>query len=333
MDRKIKISVAGAGAWGTTVANLLAEKGYPVTLWAKEKDLVNIINKYHENKIYLKNIKLSENLKSTGDLYETLNCDVFINAIPTQYIRQTLSPIKNKLPKKTIILSLSKGIELNTLERPTEILYDLFKKPAYVVSGPNFAYEVARKKPTATTIAGKDRKKRHFLQKLLSTDYFRVYENSDTVGVEISGATKNIIAIAAGICDALNLGNNAKATLITRGLHEIRKLALKLGAKNITFLGLSGIGDLVLTCNSTMSRNYTAGFRIGKGTKLKELEKQKQVAEGIKTTLSVYKLSQKLNIEMPITEQVYLIIYRNKDPKKAIKDLMTRELKPEFHTK
>jgi glycerol-3-phosphate dehydrogenase (NAD(P)+) len=331
MNEKIKIYVFGAGAWGTTIANLLSEKGYDVFIWAREKEVVDSINKKNVNRTYLGNVKLSKKLLAFNEIKEFCYCDILINAIPTQYIKETLNKIK-ELKKETLIVSLSKGIETNTFKRPSEILYELFKRDIYVLSGPNFAIEVAQKKPTATTIAGKDKEKREFLQKIFSTPYFRVYENDDVVGVEISGAVKNVIAIAAGMCDALKLGNNAKAALITRGLNEIRKLGKKLGANDITFLGLSGIGDLILTCNSNISRNYSTGYLLGKGKDINFItNKTKHIAEGIKTSLALKKLSEKLGVEMPISEQVYKVIYENQSPKKAVELLMSRTLKPEFY--
>jgi len=330
MDTNKKIIVFGAGSWGTTIANLLSEKGFKVSIWVKEKELTNTINKKHINDIYLKGIRLSKNLISFNEIQEIYDCDILINAIPTQYIKETLSKIKQINPK-TIIVSLSKGIEINTFKRPSEILYEIFKKDVYVLSGPNFAIEIAFKKPAATTIAGKDKKIRQFLQKVFSTSYFRVYENDDIVGVEIAGAVKNVIAIAAGMCDALKLGNNAKAALITRGLNEMRKLGRKLGAKDITFLGLSGLGDLILTCNSTISRNYSVGYMLGKGKNINHIIKNtRHIAEGIKTSFALKKLSDKLKIDMPISLEVYKVIYKNHEPQKTVENLMSRSLKSEF---
>ncbi len=330
MRENLKISVLGAGAWGTTIANLLSEKGFNVMIWAKEKEVAKNINEHSENSIFLKGIKLSKNLKASNDLKGVLSSEIIINAIPTQYIRTTLKKHSQYL-KDSYILSLSKGIELNTFERPSEILSEISGKDIYILSGPNFAVEIARKKPAATTIAGKDHKTRKMFQEILSTDYFRVYENDDIIGTEIGGAIKNVVAIAAGMSDALNLGHNTKAALITRGLNEIRKLGKKLGAKDITFLGLSGIGDLILTCNSIISRNYTVGYKIGVGEDpLKLIRSMKQVAEGVKTVKALNRLTQKLSIEMPISKEVYLVIYKNKKPQKALKSLMTRSLKSEF---
>ncbi|MEF3280811.1 MAG: NAD(P)-dependent glycerol-3-phosphate dehydrogenase [Elusimicrobiota bacterium] len=326
-----KISVIGAGTWGTTVAKILSEKGFNVVIWAREAEVINSINLKHENEIFLKGIKLPKKLKAVHNISDAISeSKLLINAVPTQYIRTTLTSYGIAF-KGNIILSLSKGIELKTFERPSEILYQIFKKPTYVLSGPNFAIEIANKMPAATTIAGPDRAERKKLQKILNCKYFRVYENDDIVGTELSGALKNVIAIAAGMCDALGLGNNTKAALITRGLNEIRKFGKKFGAKDITFLGLSGIGDLLLTCNSKISRNYSVGYNLGKGKKLKEfIQNTTHIAEGIKTSKAVYELSKKIGIEMPITNEVYYVIYHSKKPEDALKSLMSRRLKSEF---
>lgn len=328
---EIKISIIGAGTWGTAMAKLLAEKGYRVNIWARESEVIKSINEHNENRQFLKGIKLPQNLQAYSDINECIkDSKIIINAVPTQFIRDTFSNIHNQI-KTQYILSLSKGIEVKTFERPSEILKDVLKKDVYVLSGPNFATEIAAKKPAATTIAGRNEKIRKYLQKVINTSYFRVYENDDIVGIEVSGALKNVMAIAAGMADAIGLGNNAKAALITRGLNEIRKLGKKLGAKDITFLGLSGIGDLLLTCNSNISRNYTVGQRIGKGEKIEEIiTSMNHIAEGIKTSYAVYKFSKKVNVDMPITREVYLVLYKNKNPKDAAISLMSRSLKSEF---
>lgn len=334
MREKNIITVLGSGAWGTTIAALLAEKGFETNIWAREDKVVREINEKHSNSSFLKDITLPASLKASRDLPDLFNkANIVINAIPTQYIRNTLSTLGLKADRK-IILSVSKGIELETFKRPSEILSEIFKKEVYVISGPNFAAEIARHKPAATVISGPSQRIRKKLQKIFSTQYFRVYENDDTIATEIAAAMKNVIAIAAGISDAMGLGYNAKAALITRGLNEIRVLGKKMGARDITFMGLSGIGDLLLTCNSELSRNYTLGKKIAEGMSPSQiLSQMKQVAEGAKTSEAVSKLSRKLGIEMPITKEVYLIIYHNKEPKKALKSLMERKIRPEFRDK
>lgn len=327
----LNIAIIGAGAWGTTIAKILSEKGFNAYIWAREKEVVNSINKYKENKFFLKDIKLPKNIQASNDLnYVLYNKDIIINAIPTQFIRNVFGFVNHK-KINSYIISLSKGIELNTFKRPSEILKEIFKKDIYVLSGPNFASEIAQKKPAATTIAGKEKNIRKHLQNIFNTNYFRVYENDDIIGVEIAGAVKNVIAIASGMVEQLGYGNNTKAALITRGLNEIRKLGKKLGAKDITFMGLSGIGDLFLTCNSNISRNYTVGIKVAKGEKLEKiLKRTNQIAEGVKTAKAVYELSNKIDVDMPITKEVYLVLYHNKRPTDALKSLMTRTLKSEF---
>ncbi len=327
------IAVIGAGSWGTTLASLLSKKGFDVVLWAREKEIADSINSKRENNLYLPGIPLHENLFCTNNLLESVKKARFIvNVVPTQFIRNVFTQIKDNINKETIIVSASKGIEKKTLQTPSQILEEIFNKNVYVLSGPSFAIEVAQEKPTAVTLSGIDKKERLLLQEIFSTSYFRVYEHDDPIGSEIGGAVKNVIAIASGICDALELGNNARAALITRGLQEIMRLGKKMGAKEITFSGLSGIGDLFLTCTSRLSRNYTVGFRLGKGESIREIsESMRSVAEGVETSQSAMELAKKLNIEMPITEQIYKVIYEGKNPKEATHDLMKRALKPEFY--
>jgi glycerol-3-phosphate dehydrogenase (NAD(P)+) len=234
--------------------------------------------------------------------------------------------------KECMVVSAAKGIEITTFETPAMILAELLKRPVSALSGPSFAKEVMAKKPTAVTLAAPDAKTGFILQEIFNTDYFRVYTHDDIVGVEIGGAMKNVIAIAAGICDGLGLGYDARAALITRGLSEVKRLGMTFGAQEITFSGLSGIGDLVLTCTASLSRNYSVGFSLGKGKTLAEITAQtNSVAEGVSTTLAARRISLEKGIEMPITEQVYLALYEGKSPAEAVRDLMTRSLKTEFY--
>lgn len=327
------IAVIGAGSWGTTLASLLSKKGFDVIIWAREKEIADAINSKKENPLYLPNIKLPHNLISTDDILEAIKKARFIvNVVPTQHIRSVFTPLQNKLNDENIIVSASKGIEKGTLKTPSMILEEIINKKVYVLSGPTFAIEVAQEKPTAVTISGSEKRGRLLLQEIFSTSYFRVYEHDDPLGAEIGGAIKNVIAIAAGICDALELGNNARAALITRGLHEIMRLGKKMGAKEITFSGLSGLGDLFLTCTSNLSRNYTVGYRLGRGESMNEISKSmRSIAEGVETSLSAMELSKKLDIEMPITTEIYQVIYEGKPPQQAAFDLMNRTLKPEFY--
>lgn len=327
------ISVIGGGSWGTTLASLLAEKGYDVILWAKERDVVDSINNFRENKFYLPTFTLPDNLKATTNLFEAVAISRYIvNVVPTQYIRSVFSRALPFINKEAIIVSASKGIELNSHKTPSMILKELLNKPISVISGPSFAIEVMTKSPTAVTLATEDKRIGLMLQEIFNTNYFRVYTHDDVIGVEIGAALKNVIAIAAGICDGLGLGNNARAALITRGISEISRLGVRLKAKEITFFGLSGIGDLILTCTSMLSRNYTVGYKLGKGENLSSiLSKMNSVAEGITTTRAAYELSVKYDVDMPITEQVFLTLYNSKAPIDAVKDLMNRSLKKEFY--
>ncbi|MCL4491955.1 MAG: NAD(P)-dependent glycerol-3-phosphate dehydrogenase [Nitrospirae bacterium] len=327
------ISVIGAGSWGTTLASLLVEKGYDVTLWAYEKELAEHINKTKVNNIYLPGITLPAELKATDDITKAVSrARYIVSAVPTQHIRSIFSMLEPHIGGESLITSVSKGIEIKTFLTPSMILQELLNRPVSVLSGPSFAKEVMAKLPTAVTLATKDKKSALLLQEIFNTDYFRVYTHDDIIGVEIGGALKNIMAIAAGICDGLGLGYDARAALITRGLSEIKRLGIILNAREITFSGLSGLGDLVLTCTGPLSRNYTVGHKLGQGRKLSEItSRTKYIAEGVTTTLSAYELSKKRNIDTPIIEQIYLTLYKDKPPKEAVKDLMNRSLKSEFY--
>jgi glycerol-3-phosphate dehydrogenase (NAD(P)+) len=327
------ITVIGAGSWGTTLACLLSDKGYDVTLWAFEKDLVDEINQTRINSIYLPDVTIPDNLKVTNNIEEALKkARYVVNAVPAQYTRLVFKEAAACLNNEAVIISVSKGIERGTLLTVSSILKEMTRHPVTVLSGPSFAKEVIKKLPTAVTLATGDINTGIVLQEIFNTQYFRVYTHDDIIGAEMGGALKNVMAIAAGIAESLGLGNNARASLITRGLIEMTRLAVAIGARERTFSGLSGIGDLVLTCTSPLSRNYTVGMKLGQGLKLKEiLGLTKSVAEGVATAESAYALSQKYSIEMPIIEQVYKILYEDKDPSLAVKDLMERSLKSEFY--
>jgi glycerol-3-phosphate dehydrogenase (NAD(P)+) len=327
------ISVIGAGSWGTTLAALLAEKGYDVTLWVREEPLANDINEKKINTIYLPGVTLPADIKATSDLVEAVGkARYIVNVVPTQYIRFVFTPLTSHIRPEAEIISASKGIENGTLLTPSMVLKEIIGRPASVLSGPSFAREVTAKLPTAVTLATEDKKTGLLLQEIFNSDYFRVYTHDDVVGVEIGGALKNVIAIASGICDGLGLGHDARAALITRGLSEIARLGMGMNAKAVTFSGLSGLGDLVLTCTGSLSRNYTVGYKLGQGQKLSDITGgNASVAEGVTTTLSAYELSRKLSIEMPIVEQVFLALYKGKPPAEAVRDLMNRSLKTEFY--
>jgi glycerol-3-phosphate dehydrogenase (NAD(P)+) len=327
------ITVIGAGSWGTTLAYLLSDKGYDITLWVHGKDLAEEINNTRINSIYLPNIKLPDDMKVTNSIDEAVKKARYVlNAVPAQYTRSVFKEAIPYIIDEAIIISVSKGIERKTLLTVSSILKELSDHPVAVLSGPSFAKEVIKKLPTAVTLATEDKNTGFILQEVFNTNNFRVYTHDDILGVEIGGALKNVMAIASGISDSLGLGNNARASLITRGLIEMTRLGIAMGAKEKTFSGLSGIGDLVLTCTSPLSRNYTVGVKLGQGIKLKDfLNQTKSVAEGVATAESTYELSKKYNIEMPIVEQVYKVIYEDKDPALAVRDLMERSLKSEFY--
>ncbi|MEW6001707.1 MAG: NAD(P)H-dependent glycerol-3-phosphate dehydrogenase [Nitrospirota bacterium] len=327
------IAVIGAGSWGTTLASLLSIKGYDVSLWVYEKDLAEEINRTRMNSIYLPDIKLPDDLVITESIKNAVTgAGYVLNAVPVQFTRSIFREVVSFLPKAAIVINVAKGIERETLLTVSSILKELSDHPAAVLSGPSFAKEVIKRLPTAVTLATEDRNIGFMLQEVFNMNNFRVYTHDDIIGVEIGGALKNVIAIASGISDSLGLGNNARASLITRGLAEMTRLGVAMGAKERTFSGLSGIGDLVLTCTSNLSRNYTVGTKLGKGLGLKEILNQtRSVAEGVATAESAFELSKKYNIEMPIVEQVYKVIYEDKDPALAARDLMVRSLKTEFY--
>ena len=331
----MRIGVIGAGSWGTTLANLLAKKGFTTALWVYEEELIPSIATRKENHLYLPGIELDGKIVPTCSLQEAChNKDIILNVTPSQIVRQILQQIRDYLSPQAVLISASKGIENTTLLTMSEVIREVLSlhdgSRIAVLSGPSFALEVSREIPTAVTIASENQERAQQLQKVFSTPYFRVYTNSDVVGVELGGSLKNVIALAAGISDGLRFGYNTRAALITRGLAEISRLALKMGASPLTLSGLSGLGDLVLTCTGELSRNRTVGIKLGEGVKLDQILKDmKMIAEGIKTTRSTYDLSRKLNVPMPITEQVYNILYQGKDPKEAVTELMTRDLKVE----
>ena len=336
MTEMEKICVLGAGSWGTTLANILAEKGFDISLWIREEELYRIIQKTRENAFFLPGIKLAQNITSTNSIEEAVkNRAVVLCVIPSHGVRDIFVQVSKFLSKDAIIVNASKGIEQETLLTVSQILMRIlpksFHKNLSVLSGPTFAKEVSRKLPTAICVAANKKAVAEKVQQVFNTNYFRVYTNSDMIGVEISGALKNVIAIAAGISDGLSLGMNARAALITRGLAEISRLGISMGADAATFAGLSGLGDLVLTCTGELSRNRSVGMMIGKGGKLKDiLSEMKMVAEGVKTAKATYELAKKYGVEMPITEQVYRVLYEDKAPKDAVMDLMTRRLKGEL---
>ena len=326
------IAVIGAGSWGTTLACLLAEKEYDVTLWAYEKDLVETIYSTGFNSVYLPDVRLPANLKVTDDIEKAVKKSRYVlSVVPTQFTRSVFKEALKYIPENAVIISASKGIENGTLMTVSSILKQITGHQVAVLSGPSFAKEVVNKLPTAVTLATGDPDTGLILQEMFNTQYFRVYTHTDMIGVELGGALKNVIAIASGISDGLGLGHSARAALITRGIAEIVRLGVSLGADERTFSGLSGLGDLVLTCTGPLSRNYSVGVNLGHGMKLKEiLASTRSVAEGVATALSAFELSLRQDIEMPIIEQIHDVIYNEKSPADAVSNLMNRTLKSEF---
>jgi glycerol-3-phosphate dehydrogenase (NAD(P)+) len=327
------ISVIGAGSWGTTLSCLLANKGYDTSLWVHEKDLCDEMGSTRMNAHYLPGIPIPDSVIITHDIERAATKARYIlNAVPTQYSRNVLRDALPHISNDTVIVNAAKGIERGTLLTVSFIMKEMTGNRVAVLSGPSFAYEVARELPTAVTLASEDKSVSLLLQEIFNTQYFRVYTHDDILGVELGGALKNVIAIASGICDGLDLGHNARASLITRGLAEIERLGVRMGAHEHTFSGLSGLGDLVLTCTGSLSRNYTVGKKLGQGIKLSTiLSETKSVAEGVTTAESAYELSKKCQVQMPIVEQVYEVLYKDKDARAAVYDLMNRALKTEFN--
>ena len=329
---KFHISVLGDGGWGTTLAILLNKKSFNVTLWGAFKDYVGYLNKKRINTKFLPGIKIPLGIEITHSLASAAyRKDLIILAIPSQHMRRVLRKLNRYREPRTIFLSVTKGIEVSSLKRMSEVISgELGHVRLAVLSGPTIAQEVARGIPTTCVITSGDESLRKFLQNIFISDRFRVYTNDDLVGVELGGSLKNIIAIACGISDGLGFGTNTKAALLCRGLVEISRLGQAMGAKISTFSGISGLGDLVTTCISPYSRNRLVGEQIGKGKPLSQIiSHMEMVAEGIPTTKSAFKLSLKYKVEMPITKEIYSVLYKNKSPLKAVRDLMTREKKEE----
>lgn len=331
----MNISVLGAGGWGTTLSILLHFNGHKVTLWEYDKSYARVLQKHHVNKTYLPNVPIPEEIKITHSLKECIeNVHVIVIAIPTQFIRAALTEIKNNPFKDVTFVSVSKGIEKNSLKTVSQVIKDILPQVETnsigVLSGPSHAEEVSRKVPTAVVAASHSEETAKLIQNLFMTSYFRVYTTTDIIGVELGGAVKNIIAIGAGIIDGAKFGDNTKAAIMTRGTAEITRLGRYMGAKAETFSGLSGMGDLIVTCMSQHSRNRYVGEQIGKGKKLNEvLKSMEMVAEGVETCRSVHQLASMNGVETPIVSAVYAILFEDKDPVKATYDLMTRDMKTE----
>jgi glycerol-3-phosphate dehydrogenase (NAD(P)+) len=333
----MRVGVIGAGAWGTALANLLASKGEEVVIWAFEPEVADQINNYKDNRAYLPGAYLDERLRAVSDLAQAVSgAEAVVMVTPSHHVhhvRRVAGQLAPHLDPKALVVTASKGIEAETLQTMTAIMEEVVgdqENRLAVLSGPSFAREVARGLPTAVTAASREEQTAKMVQSLFMTDRFRVYTTTDTMGVELGGALKNVMAIAAGIITGLGLGANTQAALITRGLAEMTRLGVCMGADPLTFSGLAGMGDLVLTCTSSQSRNQTVGHKLGQGMKLKEiLAGMTAVAEGVKTSLSAHQLAVSVGVEMPICEQAYRVLHQDADPRSSVGLLMTRDPKLE----
>ncbi len=322
-----QLAVVGAGAWGTTLALLLSRKGHRVNLWARREALATALNEQRENRERLPGVHLPDSVRATSDLsLAVAGAEAMVLAVPSRGLRETLA----QLPSVPAVVSASKGIEPGSFRRFTEIVAE-YRPEAQLaaLSGPNLATEIAGGKPAAATVASSERVLAQAVQRWFQQPSFRIYTSSDLVGVEVAGAMKNVIALAAGMVDGLDLGDNAKATIITRGLNEIVLLGTHLGGAERTFYGLAGLGDMVATCASARSRNHTAGERFALGATLDEIEASGITAEGIPTTRAVHGYAQAHGLELPISSEVYRVVFEGKTPREALRDLIRREVKAE----
>lgn len=323
-----KVTVLGGGSFGTILGNLLAEKGCDVCLWMRNKERVNEINTQHTNRLYLPGISLSDQLKASDQLELSTSCaDVIIICVPSASVRTLCDQLKPVVASHQILLSTTKGIEAESFLLMSEVIKSYFPlNPLAVLSGPNLAKEIAQKQPAATVVASKDKPVRDQVQRLLNCSYFRVYVNSDRYGVELGGALKNIYAIVSGMADAMGFGENTKSMLITRSLAEMSRFAVAMGANPLTFLGLSGVGDLVATCTSNLSRNYRVGYALAKGSTLDNaVEALGEVAEGVNTLRIVRERAIRDDIYMPLVDGLYQVIFREKSPMAIAEAMMSGE--------
>ena len=325
---KLKVSILGGGSWGTTVASIVA-KNAEATIWARRQETVNEINQQHTNKRYLPDAKLTRSLKAVNSIKEAVqNADVIVMGVPSQNLRSVLEEAKQHIRPRIPIVNLAKGLEISTKMRMTEIIEEILPgHPAGVLTGPNLAKEIHSGKAAAAVIAMVDDTIAKHLQPVFSSGLFRVYTNSDVVGCELGGALKNIMAIATGMGDGANAGDNTRAALITRGLAELTRLGVAMGGKKSTFAGLAGMGDLVATCSSSKSRNHHVGFQLGTGKSLEQIiEEMDEVAEGVKTAKVVMELSKDYKVEMPISQQVYNVLYKGSTIQDAFIGLLQTEV-------
>lgn len=331
----MRVTVVGAGAWGTALAKHLAEKQLAVSLWAHEPEVVHSIAQQRENALYLPGVRLPATLTATNDLSEALaQTDCVLFAVPSHVARPVLGRIGPLLPESVPFVSATKGIEEITFDLMTQVMQDTLpshlRDSLMVLSGPSFASEVSQGKPTALCLAGRDHGLVKTIQALFITPSFRVYADDDLIGVQLGGALKNVMALAAGVVDGLELGHNARAALITRGLAEMIRLGVAMGADPRTFYGLSGVGDLILTCTGPLSRNHSVGVRLGRGERLEGiLASMQAVAEGVRTAKAALGLAQRCGVDMPIVQEVNAVLFADKSCRRAVGDLMEREAKGE----
>lgn len=334
--KQSKAAVIGAGAWGTTLANLLADRGWHVGLWAFEEDLAERMRAQQENAVYLPDVPLADEVSPTPSIQEaTRYAELIVWAVPAQFTRNIFSLTAPHLEKSALLVSATKGIENGSLMSIVEMFSTMLSPSKQVrlacLSGPSFAREVSMRKPTAVVAASYAADVARYVQGVFSTPHFRVYTSGDVRGVELGGALKNVIALASGIAEGLDLGSSTRAALITRGLAEMIRLGVRMGAERQTFSGLSGIGDLVLTCSGELSRNRTVGYQIGRGRPLRDiLAEMRAIAEGVTTVISMVGLGKRYQVELPIAEKVHAILYDGEAPLEAVAALMSRDLKDEF---
>jgi glycerol-3-phosphate dehydrogenase (NAD(P)+) len=330
----MRAAVLGSGSWGTAFAKVLGDAGTDVVMWARRPEVAASITNLRHNPDYLPGLRLPDPVTATSDPVRALaDAELVVLAVPAQTLRANVAEWRDFLDPDATLLSLAKGIELGTLKRMSEVIVEtagVAPDRIAVVSGPNLAPEIAAEQPTASVIACADPLRATVVQKAVATRYFRPYTNDDVVGCELGGAVKNVIALAVGMAHALGFGDNTKATLITRGLAETARLGVRLGADQLTFAGLAGLGDLVATCSSPLSRNRTFGEHLGRGETLEQAQAAtRQTAEGVKSCLAIRDLARRYDVEMPITEQVELVCHEGVDPRVAVTALMSRETKPE----
>ena len=332
---KQKIAVLGPGSWGSALAQVLAENGHEVTIWGNNPAQIDEINTYHTNRHYLPNLKLPDTIVGEKDLAKAVkNADAVLFVVPTKAMRSVAHEFAKVCENTPYIIHASKGLEQGSHKRISEILYEEIpqakRKEVVVLSGPSHAEEVAVHDITTITAASVDEQAAKYVQQLFTNEYFRIYTNTDVIGVETGAALKNIIAIGAGAIHGLGFGDDAKAAIMTRGLAEISRLGVAMGANPLTFIGLSGVGDLIVTCTSVHSRNWRAGNLLGQGKQLDEiLENMGMIVEGVATTKAAMELADQLNVEMPITHTIYRVLYEGKDIRQAAKEIMLRDSKVE----